>query len=149
MKPGTQLKETEGTRMSTDQHERILVLTDDPGAEKSLRPRLEELAGTRDLELKIVAPIKPQSGLDLFTGEVDDAIAGAGARAGDSAVDAAAADEVATTHTEVGDADQLLAIEDALATFEADRIVLVEPDEDLLTEARGRIDLPITELGAA
>ena len=135
--------------MSTDQHERLLVITDDPGAETNMRPRLEELAGTRALELKIVAPIKPRSGLDLLTGEVDDAIGDAGAHAADSAVESAGADEVATAHAEVGDADQLLAIEDALATFEADRIILVDPDEDLLTEARERFELPVIEIGAA
>jgi hypothetical protein len=134
--------------MSTDQHERLLVITDDPNAATSLRARLEELAGTRDLELKIVAPIKPRSGLDLLTGEVDDAIQDAGEHAADSAAESAGADEVATTQAEVGDADQLLAIEDALATFEADRIILVGPDEDLLTEARERFELPVMELGA-
>jgi hypothetical protein len=134
--------------MSTDQHERLLVITDDPNAATSLRARLEELAGTRDLELKIVAPIKPRSRLDLLSGEVDDAIQDAGEHAADTAVESAGASEVATTHAEVGDADQLLAIEDALAAFEADRIILVEPDEDLLTEARERFELPVMELGA-
>lgn len=135
--------------MANAQMEQLLVVTTDPGAEKELRPRLEELAGTRHLEVKIVAPVRPHSGLDLFTGEVDEAIDGARDRAERSAADSAQADPVERVEVEVGDADQLLAIEDALATFEADRIVLVNPDEDLLSEAQKRFDLPVSELGAA
>jgi hypothetical protein len=101
--------------MSNAQMEQLLVVTDDPGAEQDLRPRLEELAGTRHLEIKILAPGRPGSGLDLFTGE----------------------------------ADRLLAIEDALATFDADRIVLVALDEDLLSEAQKRFDLPVSQLAPA
>jgi hypothetical protein len=132
--------------MSNAEMEQLLVVTDDPGAEKDLRPRLEELAGTRNLEVKIVAPVRPESGLDLFTGEVDDAIAGAHDRAVATAEQSVDADPVASAEIEVGDADQLLAIEDALATFEADRIVLVDPDEDLLSEAQKRFDLPVSQL---
>ncbi len=132
--------------MSNAQMEQLLVVTDDPGAEKDLRPRLEELAGTRHLEVKIVAPMRPSSGLDLFTGEVDEAIEGAQDRARRSADQSEDVDPVKSAEIEVGDADQLLAIEDALATFEADRIVLVDPDEDLLSEAQKRFDLPVSEL---
>jgi uncharacterized LabA/DUF88 family protein len=126
--------------------EQLLVVTDDPGAEKDLLPRLEELAGTRHLEVKIVAPVRPASALDLFTGEVDEAIDGARDRAAATADESVEADPVKSAEIEVGDADQLLAIEDALATFEADRIVLVSPDEDLLSEAQKRFDLPVSEL---
>ena len=49
----------------------------------------------------------------------------------------------------MGDADQLLAIEDALATFAAEQIVLVDPDGDLEREARERFDRPIVTVSAA
>ena len=132
--------------MSNAQMERMLVVTDDPSAEADLRPRLEELAGTRNVEVKIVAPMRSHSGLDLLTGDVDDSIDEAQERADESAEESDEADSVDVTQVEVGDADQLLAIEDALATFEADRIVIVDPDEDLLEEAQKRFDLPIARI---
>ena len=132
--------------MADQERLRLLVVSDDPGAEKDLRPRLEELAEGRELELKIVAPIRPDSGLDLYTGDVDDSISGAGDRADATAAEGDASEGVAETKVEVGDADQLLAIGDALATFEADRIVLVDPDEDLHAEASAKYTIPVEVL---
>ena len=64
---------------------RLLIITDDPAAETNLREPLEEIAGGEELEVKVVAPIRPESTLDLLTGEIDDAAAGAQARAEASA----------------------------------------------------------------
>jgi hypothetical protein len=127
---------------------RILVLTDDPGAEANLHEPLEEIADGGELEVKVVAPLRPESTLDLLTGDIDDAQAGAQARAEGAAAESEGADAVtSTTQTEVGDADQLLAIADALAAFEAEQIVLVDPDDDeLAVAARERFGLPVTEL---
>ena len=128
---------------------RILVLTDDPTAETKLRENLEEVADGDELEVKVVAPIRPESTLDLVTGDIDDAKAGAEERAAGAAAEAESADAVSTTETEVGDADQLLALADALAEFEAEQIVLVDPDdEELAATARDRFGLPVTELSA-
>jgi len=127
--------------MSDEARMRVLLVSDDPGAEETLRPQLEGLAEGRALELKIVAPIRP--------GDVDDSIAGAGDRAEATAAEGDASEGVARTQVEVGDADQLLAIGDALATFEADRIVLVDPDEDLLAEAAEKYTIPVEEFNSA
>jgi hypothetical protein len=128
---------------------RLLVITDDPAAETNLRENLEEIAEGDELDLKVVAPLRPESTLDLVTGDIDDAKAGAEARAADTAAEGAEADAVRSTDTEVGDADQLLAIGDALAEFEADRIVLVDADdEELATAARERYGLPVSEISA-
>jgi hypothetical protein len=121
---------------------KLLVVTDDPGA-AAVEQVIEEIAEGREVELKVVAPIRPASRLDLFTGEVDDSIVAAEERAESSAGSGEAASEVTQAETEVGDADQLLAIEDALATFRAERIVLVDPDDDLAREAEEKFDLPI------
>jgi hypothetical protein len=121
---------------------RLLIVTDDPGGGGGLDEAIARVADGRDTELKVVAPIRP-SGLDLLTGEVDDSIVAAGERAESSADSGEEADAVAGAETEVGDADQLLAIEDALATFAAERIVLVDPDGDLEDEARERFALPV------
>ena len=126
---------------------RILVITDDPSADTNLREPLEEIAGGDELDLKIVAPLRPKSTLDLFTGEIDEAKAGAQERAEDAATESRKSDAVTTAGAEPGDADQMLAIQDALAEFEAEHIVLVDPDDDeLATAARGRFGLPVTEL---
>jgi hypothetical protein len=128
---------------------RLLILTDDAAAETNLHEPLEEIAGSEELEVKVVAPLRPESTLDLVTGEIDDAAAGAQARADRTAAQAADADSVAAAQAVVGDADQLLAIGDALAEFEADHVVLVDPDDEGLAAAvRERYGLPVTELSA-
>jgi len=128
---------------------RLLLITDDPAAETDLRERLEEIAGGDELELKVVAPLRPESTLDLLTGDIDDAKAGAEARAAGAAAEGGEAEAVRSTDAKVGDADQLLAIGDALAEFEAERIVLVDPDDEKLAgAARERYGLPVSELSA-
>jgi hypothetical protein len=128
---------------------RLLLITDDPAADTNLREGLEEIAGGAELEVKIVAPIRPESTIDLVTGDFDDAEAGAQARADGAAAETAQAEGVTTTDAKVGDADQLLAIGDALAEFEAEQIVLVDPDdEELAGAARKRFGLPVTQLSA-
>ena len=108
-----------------------------------------------DDELKVVAPIKPASGIDLVAGDVDDSIAAAEKRAVSSAAEVEEATDATVVETEAGEADPLLAIEDALATFEADQIVLVASsadeetwaEDDLAEEIRDRFGLPVRELG--
>jgi hypothetical protein len=128
---------------------RLLLITDDPAAATNLHEPLGEIAKGGELEVKVVAPLRPESTLDLITGDIDDAKAGAQARAEGAAAETEASDAVGSTQAEVGDADQLLAIADALAAFEADQIVLVDPDDDELADgARKRFGLPVTELSA-
>jgi hypothetical protein len=97
----------------------------------------------------VVAPLRPESTLDLVTGDIDDDDARAQARAEETAAQTADAEPVAATQADVGDADQLLAIGDALAEFEAEHVVLVDPDDEGLAAAvRDRHGLPVTELSA-
>lgn len=128
---------------------RLLVLTDDPSADTNLREPLEEIGDGEELEVKVVAPIRPESTLDLVTGDIDDAKAGAEERAAGAAQESEEAATVTRAAADVGDADQLLAIGDALAEFEAEHIVLVDPDDEhLAAAARERFGLPVTELSA-
>jgi hypothetical protein len=128
---------------------RVLILTDDPSAETSLHARLEEIAGGEALEVKVVAPLRPESTLDLVTGEIDEAKEAAEERAESTAAETEAAPSVTHAESDVGDADPLLAIGDALAAFEAEHIVLVDPDDEGLAAAtRERFGLPVTELAA-
>lgn len=128
---------------------RLLVLSDDPAVETTLREPLEEIAAGEELEVKVVAPLHPESTLDLVPGDPDDVGVGAEERprrpAGQSE------GEAILTHPDPGarDTDQLLALAAALAEFEADHIVLVDPDDEALAAAaRERFDLPVTELSA-
>jgi hypothetical protein len=128
---------------------RLLVLTDDPSAETKLREPLEELATDEELEVKAVAPLRPESTLDLVTGDLDEAKAGAEERAERTASQSEEAEVVTRADADIGDADQLLAIADALVEFEAEQIVLVDPDDEgLAAAARERFGLPVTELSA-
>ena len=128
---------------------RVLILTDDPAADAKLHEPLEEIAGGEDLEVKVVAPLRPASTLDLVTGEIDEAKEGAEERAQQTADATEKSEAVTSADADVGDADQLLAIGDALAEFEAEHIVLVDPDdEELAAAARERFGLPVTEIPA-
>ena len=128
---------------------RILILTDDSSVETSLGEPLEEIGAGEDLEVKVVAPLRPESTLDLLTGDIDAAKAGAEERAARTAEGSEEAEVVSRAEPDVGDADQLLAIADALAVFEAEHIVLVDPDDEgLAAAARERFVLPVTELSA-
>jgi hypothetical protein len=128
---------------------KLLLITDDPAAETNLREHFEEIADGDELDVKVVAPLRPATTLDLVTGDIDDAKSGAEERAAGAAAESADADAVTSTDAKVGDADQLLAIGDALAEFQADRIVLVDPDdEELAAAARKRFGLPVSELSA-
>jgi hypothetical protein len=128
---------------------RLLILTDDPSAATKLREPLEEIADGEELEVKVVAPIRPESTLDLVTGDIDEAKEAAAERAEGAAAASEEAAVVTRADADVGDADQLLAIGDALAEFEAEHIVLVDPDDEALaTSARERFGLPVTELSA-
>jgi hypothetical protein len=128
---------------------RLLVLTDDPAVETNLREPLEEIAEGEELEVKVVAPLRPESTLDLVTGDIDEAKAAAAERAERAAEESEGAEVVSRSGADVGDADQLLALADALAEFEAEHIVLVDPDDEgLAAAARERFGLPVTELSA-
>jgi hypothetical protein len=127
--------------------QRLLLVLAREQPEAWVSRELEQITGgSENAEVRVVAPTAPASRLDLLTGDVDDSIAEAENRAA-----ATAAETDGESAAEVGDADPLLAIEDALATFEADQIVIAAPrpgdeswfDEDLPEQARERFDLPV------
>ena len=74
-------------------------------------------------EIHVVAPAVEQSRLQWLTNAEDDARAEAERTADDVA--SAAEGEAERVEAEVGDSDPLLAVEDALRTFDADEIVVV------------------------
>jgi len=133
------------------EQEKVLVVAGAAVDEAQLGRELDLEEGS---ELKVVVPIDPGSGLDLVAGDVDDSIAEAEQRAADAAADVEGTSEATVVGSESGEADPLLAIEDALATFAAGQIVLVAGAEDesawsqpaLAEEVRDRFGLPVREL---
>ncbi len=115
-----------------------VLLVARPGT-SGVRGRLGEGA----TEVVVVVPAL-SSTIEALTGAVDDRRADAERTAG------ALADELGSdgvrAHGEVGADDTLLAIADALRTFGADEIVLVDPDDALVADARERFALPVSRL---
>jgi hypothetical protein len=97
----------------------VLVVSSVPGAPSELRDALGGDVG----EIHVVAPAVKQSRLQWLTNAEDDARA----EAERTAEEVASATEGEAEHVEAeaGDSDPLLAVEDALRTFDADEIVVV------------------------
>ena len=102
-----------------------------------------------EAEVMVVAPALSESKLDFWTSASDEAIAKAEAVADETVerLEEAGVDAVGDT----GDSDPLTAVQDALATFQADRIVIfTHPDrqlryreEDLTERIRERFGVPV------
>ena len=94
-----------------------------------------------DAEVLVVSPADHQSKLQFWMSDADDAIAEASERGEEVAEELR--EEGAHARTETGEADPVLAVRDALATFPADRI-LVFGDEELAQQVRSEVDVEVT-----
>jgi hypothetical protein len=104
----------------------------------------EDLEGA---EVLVLSPALQESGLRFWVSDSDDAIDRAETAAAETG--AALDGEVASVRTTTGESDPLQALEDALVTFSADRIVVFRGDEDAykeedLAEAHERFGVPVT-----
>jgi hypothetical protein len=131
---------------------RLLVVITTEVADGVLRELVRGRAGD-DAEMLVVAPASEISRLDWLTNAEDDARDEAASLAAETA-EATPTDKVEVS---VGDSDPLKAIEDALASFPADEIIVVtRPDEQAgwLEEGAGetaqaRFRLPVTRVTVA
>ena len=129
---------------------KLLVLTPEPVDGEMLRKVLGE--DVSQAEVLVVSPAGHQSKLAFWVSDADEAIAEADAaqqetveRLDEQGIDAAG---------DTGESDPLLALQDALATYEADEIVLCThgaggrnwQEEGILDEARERFGRPVTQL---
>ncbi len=129
---------------------RLLVLSADPVDADAVRRALapEELDGA---DVLVVSPALNQSALAFWVSDSDEAIADAESAAQESV--RALQGEAGRVQSEVGESEPLLALQDALATFPAERIlVFVRPDDaqrykedDVVGEAGRRFGVPVTE----
>jgi hypothetical protein len=101
---------------------KLLVLTSEPITADQLRQALPGDAKPEDAEVMVIAPALQESGLRFWMSDADEAIAKAEAvrrqtveRLGQEGVSASG---------DTGESDPMTAIQDALQSFPADRIVL-------------------------
>ncbi len=127
---------------------RLLAVVEAEVSAELLRRVAEGLAP--DTEVLVIAPATTDSALRFWVSDVDRAIERA-ERVEERTVDHLA-DAGIDARGAVGDSEPLVAIQDALVTFPADRIVLIghdaghrdyREDGDLAAEARERFGIPV------
>jgi hypothetical protein len=128
---------------------KLLVLASEPVRSPAIRDALG--ADADGAEVRVVSPALNESPLAFWVSDPDEAIADADAV--QEEVVGSLRTESIDAQGEVGDSDPLTALEDALATFAADRILVFargEADEqryregDVIAEAERRFSLPVT-----
>src|SRR4051794_15946203 len=131
---------------------KLLVLATDPVDADDLRGALdgEDLAGA---EVLVVSPAVNESPVAFWMSDSDEAILEAESTAEKTAQ--ALAEAGARTRAQTGESDPLLALQDALTTFRADRVVVFARGEeeaqryredDVLGEAQRRFGVPVAEV---
>ena len=129
----------------------LLVLASDPVDADAVRSALgdEEIEGAQVL---VVSPAVNESPVAFWLSDSDEAISDAESAAQSTAQ--ALSQEGARTRATAGESEPLLALQDALATFPADRVLvfLREGDtaryreDDVVGEAERRFGVPVTEV---
>jgi GABA permease len=129
----------------------ILVVANETCAGQALLDEIRYRASGYDAEVLVVAPAL-SSHVRYWTSDIDDGRSAAKERL-DASLAALAAAGIAA-RGEIGDADPLQAIEDALRTFGADEVIVsTHPpgrsnwlERDVVAAARERFDVPITHV---
>jgi hypothetical protein len=128
---------------------KILALVSEPVSGDALRAALGD--GTDDAEVMVVAPAL-DSRTRFWTSDNDEAIARA-EEVQQETVERLSEDDVDAVG-DTGEADPLLALQDALATFPADEVVIFTRPEgdrnwaegDLLEQARDQLSVPVRHM---
>jgi hypothetical protein len=126
---------------------RLLVIAAEP-----VEPgQLADIVGEDldDAEIRLVTPALNDSRLAFWVSDPDEAIAEAESTNEESV--ARLRSEGIEAEGETGESDPVLALEDALATFPADRIVIVRHpageeaylEDDVVDQARERLGVPV------
>ena len=130
---------------------KLLVLATEPVDAEAVRDALgaEDVAGAQVL---VVSPAVNQSAVAFWMSDSDEAIAEAESAAQTTAEALSA--EGARARATAGESEPLLALQDALSTYPADRILLFTRGEDaaryreddVAGEAERRFGIPVTEV---
>jgi hypothetical protein len=101
---------------------KVLVLTSEPVSAQQLRDALHRAADSNGIEVMVVAPALHDSPIKFWLSDADQAIAKAEAVRRETVEKLG--EEGVPAFGDTGESDPLDAIEDALRTFDAERIVL-------------------------
>lgn len=149
---GAEAREAEIAHADDDVH-RILVVANETVGGRALLDELKSRSGTGESEIYVVVPALTSSRLEHLAHDVDTAIEEARQRLDDSLAGMAAAG--LSARGQVGDHhDPMSAIEDTLAEFPADEVVVsTHPkrrskwlEGGVLERARAEIPLPVTHV---
>ena len=121
----------------------VLLVALDPVSEEEIHDAIERRKTVDDVNVHVVAPAANIGPLQWLMADEDEARAEAGVVAEKAAH---AVEDEAHTETEVGDTDPVLAVEDALADFPADEIVLAGPADEEIEAKLRRFGLPVERL---
>jgi hypothetical protein len=130
---------------------KLLVLATDPVSADDVREALPE-ADLEGAEVLVVSPAVNESSVAFWVSDSDEAIADAESTAKQTAQ--ALRERGVAARATTGDSEPLVALQDALATYQADRVlVFARGDEgaryredDVLGEAQRRFGVPVTEV---
>ena len=121
----------------------VLVLAASPVDAGLLRRELGDDA--EGAQVLVVSPAVNSSPLAFWVSDADEAIEDAQERLDETLANLKGTEMDARGTT--GDSEGIMAIQDALATFQADRIVVVD-DPDVAAEASERFDVPVVGVSA-
>lgn len=124
----------------------VLVVALDPVPEEQIRSAIETRQEVDDVSVRVVAPATGVGPLKWLLGDEDEARAEADELADHAAHAVEAEVPAEEVETEVGDRDPLVAVEDALAVFPADEIVLAGYGDDQIEGRLRRFGLPVERL---
>ena len=130
---------------------KLLVLATEPVDADAVRSALpdEDLDGA---EVLVVSPAVNESPVAFWVSDSDEAIGDAESAAGRTAE--ALRDRGARARATTGESDPLLALQDALATYDADHVLVFGRDadsaryreDDIAGEAQQRFGVPVTQV---
>ena len=131
---------------------KLLVLASDPVGADDVRRALPGDGSLADAEVLVVAPAVNESPMRFWMSDADDAIERAGETAGETAGELRS--QGAHARAQTGESEPLVALQDALATFPAERVLVFvrEGDaaryreDDVIGEAERRFNVPVTEI---
>jgi len=119
----------------------LLVLADEPVDAARVRAALPDESGLDDARVLVVTPARNESRLAFWMSDSDEAIADA--RETQEETVSALRSEGVRAAGEVGESEPLLALQDALATFDADLVLLLSGDDELERQARETLDVRV------
>jgi hypothetical protein len=142
-----------GDGRGTFRRVKLLVLATEPVDADRVRGALPDDDLER-AEVLVVSPAVNESAVAFWMSDSDEAIAEAESTAERTAADLR--ERGASARSTTGESEPLLALQDALATFDADRVVVFVRDEDaaryreddVVGEAERRFGVPVTEVTA-